>query len=274
MKSSARAASQVRRRSSMNGKSKARIRQTGFEFKSRGGARKGAGRKPKGARAGIPHRSRAEHAASHPVQTTTRLRAGLPSLRRAREFVVLRRAIEAASARPEFRVVHHSIQSNHLHLIVEAKDRAALSLGMRALLVRIARALNRLWARCGSIFADRFHERALRTPTEVRNSLVYVLQNARKHGVFAHGPDPYSSGPWFDGWDADVRFFEAQERQRASIEEVLRRGSRSASAAQSNASGTSAACRGLAGAVTWLLRVGWKRRGLLDPREWPRAAKR
>src|SRR5258707_1456793 len=174
--------------------------QPSFAFKGRGGARPGAGRKPKGARAGIPHRSRAAHAASHPVQATTRLKAGLPSLRHARELVVLRRAIDAASARPEFRVVHHSIQSNHLHLIVEATDRQALSMGMRALFVRIARALNRLWKRAGAVFADRFHERALRTPTEVRNSLVYVLQNARKHGISASGPDAYSSGPWFDGW--------------------------------------------------------------------------
>jgi len=91
-------------------------------------------------------------------------------------------------------------------------------MGMRALLVRIARALNRLWNRSGSIFADRFHERALRTPSEVRNSLVYVLQNARKHGIAAGGPDPYSSGPWFDGWLERPGLSEALERQRERIE--------------------------------------------------------
>ncbi len=291
MKPNARATSQVERRSSMTGKRTARIRQTGFAFDSRGGARKGAGRKPKGPRAGIPHRSRAEHAASHPVQTTTRLRAGLPSLRRAREFVVLRRAIEAASARPEFRVVHHSIQSNHLHLIVEAKNRAALSMGLRALLVRIARALNRLWARCGSIFADRFHERALRTPTEVRNSLVYVLQNARKHGILAQGPDPYSSGPWFDGWSGGVEFRAALEGQRRKIEVHARSlWARITGAAASPArakhpptevAGTAAPGAGLdaegfgAGPNprTWLMRIGWQRKGLLDPEERPQSAR-
>jgi REP element-mobilizing transposase RayT len=247
----------------------ARATQSSFAFKGRGGARKGAGRKPKGPRAGIPHRSRAAHAASHPVQATTRLRAGLPSLRHARELVVVRRAIDAASARPEFRVVHHSIQSNHVHIIVEAADRAALSMGMRALLVRIARGLNRLWGRCGSIFADRFHERELRTPGEVRNSLAYVLQNARKHGIAIRGPDAYSSGPWFDGWREIPGLRDALERQRCRIETrcaevwgVLLAAPERARSPAPRLAATEP--------TTWLLRIGWKRKGLLDPEERPR----
>ncbi|HKO91462.1 MAG TPA: hypothetical protein VJU61_09940, partial [Polyangiaceae bacterium] len=73
------------------------------------------------------------------------------------------------------RIVHYSIQSNHVHLLVEADDRRALTAGLRGLFVRIAGALNRLWQRRGGVFADRFHERELRTPREVRNSLLYVL---------------------------------------------------------------------------------------------------
>jgi len=255
-------------------KNQTRIRQTGFEFKSRGGARKGAGRKPKGAHAGMPHRSRAEHAASHPVQVTTRLKAGLPSLRHGREFVLLRRALEAASAQAQFRVVHHSIQSNHLHMIVEANDRCALSMGVRALLVRIARALNRLWQRVGSIVADRFHERALRTPTEVRNSLVYVLQNSRKHGIHASGPDPYSSGPWFDGWRELPGLAEGLERQRIRIEAgvaevwvLLTRTGAVVARPQPHRSPRSALRPNEP--TTWLLRIGRKRKGLLDVQERP-----
>jgi hypothetical protein len=71
---------------------------------------------------------------------------------------------------------------------------------MQGLLVRVARALNALWNRRGAIFSDRFHARALRTPREVRAALVYVLQNARHHGLRLFGVDPFSSGPWFEGW--------------------------------------------------------------------------
>ncbi|MGH3848285.1 MAG: hypothetical protein ACRDRT_01000, partial [Pseudonocardiaceae bacterium] len=72
---------------------------------------------------------------------------------------------------------------------------------MLGLAVRIARCLNKLWKRVGSVFADRYHARILRTPREVRNALVYTLQNARKHGAWsAPKPDVYSSGAAFDGW--------------------------------------------------------------------------
>ena len=185
----------------------------------------------------LPHDARPEHKARFPMLVTTRLHSGLPSLRHAREAARIRAALAAVNTRqwpedrsdgtrqesgaivrrtgresvspanskriptsPPFQVVHHSIQSNHLHLIVEARDRASVTAGMRGLLVRIARALNRLWKRSGAVFADRFHERELRSPRQVRNALVYVLQNLRKHGIHLAGPDPLSSAAELDGW--------------------------------------------------------------------------
>jgi hypothetical protein len=158
--------------------------------------------------------------------------------------------------------VHYSIQSNHLHLIVESHDRAALTSGMRSLLVRIARALNRLWNRSGRVFADRFHERDLQNPRQVRNALVYVLQNLRKHGICMDGPDPLSSGPEFDGW----RPAKAGNRQNGPLRESRGRGA-------SARPGLEALLR--AGRVdmprptTWLLGVGWQRHGLIDFNECP-----
>src|SRR5688572_10636699 len=100
------------------------------------------------------------------------------------------------------RIVHYSIQTNHLHLIVEADDRRALAKGMQGLLVRIAKNLNkRCWDRKGKVFADRYHSREVKSLREVRNVLVYVLRNAPKHGNHFVGMDEYSSGAWFDGWE-------------------------------------------------------------------------
>jgi REP element-mobilizing transposase RayT len=192
------------------------------------------------------------------VQITTRLREGLGSLRRPEELALIRRALARSRERGAFQVVHHSVQSNHLHLIVEAQDRQALSLGMRGLLVRIARALNRSWRRRSSVFADRFHERALCTPREVRQSLVYVLQNARKHGIGFRGPDPYSSGDRFDGW------VNAEELERDSSASGRQAGTRSAWRALLD--------RSVGAARTWLLSIGWKRCGLIHARESPRPA--
>jgi hypothetical protein len=61
-----------------------------------------------------------------------------------------------------FRLVHTSIQANHLHMIVEASDRGALSRALNGLLVRVAKGLNKLWGRAGKVFSDRYHDNVLR----------------------------------------------------------------------------------------------------------------
>ena len=93
------------------------------------------------------------------------------------------------------RMVHFSVQGNHIHLIVEADDKKCLSRGLQGLNVRIARAVNRALGRKGNVFADRYHARILKTPTEVRNAVRYVLNNLRKHRPETHPwyIDPYSS---------------------------------------------------------------------------------
>ena len=213
------------------------MRQHEMSFRSWGGARRGAGRKPSGERARVSHDARPALAARHPVHVTTRVCAGLPNLRRDAARRAIERAISRAAERLGARLVHYSIQTTHLHFVVEAIDRRALSRAMQALSVRVARALNALWQRVGSVFADRFHARILRTPREVRNVLVYVLHNARHHGIHLVGVDPCSSGAWFDGWRQDI-----------------------------DAAARASPC---ARAASWLLRVGWRRHGLIDVADSP-----
>jgi REP element-mobilizing transposase RayT len=164
-----------------------------------GGARPNAGRKPSGTRAGTPHRPRPTHDERHPVHAT--LRAGLGSLRSQLLFPTLRYAITKAGRRDveRFRIVHFSVQYDHVHLIVEAANKRALSAGMRSLAIRVARHVNRLLMRNGRFWADRWHGRALASPSDVRNTAVYVLANFRKHTrrPIAAGIDPCSSGAWF-----------------------------------------------------------------------------
>src|SRR5262245_24759380 len=91
-----------------------------------GGRREGAGRKKWVAGAkGLPHRRRGFHEGREPVHVTMKVVKGLPSLRRAKVAMAIGGGIRAATVhyartRPGFRVVEFSIQSNHLHLIVEA----------------------------------------------------------------------------------------------------------------------------------------------------------
>ena len=95
--------------------------------------------------------------------------------------------------------------SNHIHLICEAASREALARGLQGLLIRIARGLNRVLDRRGKVFADRYHDRVLKTPAQVRNAIAYVLNNARRHAaqrgrkLHPMWTDPFSSAPVFFG---------------------------------------------------------------------------
>jgi putative transposase len=108
----------------------------------------------------------------------------------------------------EFHVATYSLQHDHVHLICEPENRAALSAGMRRLAIRFALRMNKLFGRKkGKIWGDRYHRHDLKTPREVRNALVYVLMNAKKHGECAREQsflDPFSSAGENDVWE-DVR---------------------------------------------------------------------
>ena len=226
------------------GKRRKKARQLTFDHKRWGGWREGAGRKrSKGS--GVSHATRAPLAARFPVHVTMRIEKGLPSLRRMRTLRLLQTSMRRSCGRAGrigtgFRVVHFSVQTNHVHLLVEATDRLSLSRGIQGLAVRMARGVNRLWDRTGKVFADRYHDRILRTPREVRRAVAYVLQNARKHGVpLPEGAIDYcSSGRWFEGW---------RERVRTEPE-----GTGPVSVAR-----------------TWLLAVGWRRQGRVSVAEVP-----
>jgi len=218
-----------------------------------GGRRRGAGRKRRPG-AGVPHATRARFRRL-PAHVTLRLRSDLPSLRTVAIVRELERSFAAGCARPGFRLAHYSLQGNHAHLIVEATDHAALGRGMKAIGARIARAVNRIAHRSGRVLADRYHLRILPTPREVRGALRYVLLNARRHAAKAGAAlrrgrdvlDPASSARWFDGW----------KRSRASAHDghrILPPESRKCPVARPR---------------TWLLRIGWRRHGLLDPADVP-----
>src|SRR5262249_10036878 len=145
-----------------------------LKFRTRGGKRRGAGCKSSRNRPSVPHRSRPEHQKAHPVHVTLRASRRLPSLRKELVFHELRTSL-GRTARSWFRVVHSSVQADQVHLLVEADDKISLSRGLMGLAIRLARAVNRVVGRNGQVWSDRFHARALRTPRDVRNGIVYVL---------------------------------------------------------------------------------------------------
>jgi len=172
---------------------KPKAKQLGLDLKyrGRGGYRPGAGR-PKKPGAGVPHLRRPALAARHPVHVTARVGDEAARLRSRACFRVVASCIGRGGERDGFRIVHFSVQSNHLHLIVEADDATALARGIQGLSIRIARAVNRVLERRGKVFADRYHAHQLRSPTETANAIAYVLGNRMIHAARrgrAVGPD-------------------------------------------------------------------------------------
>ncbi|MBL8900435.1 MAG: transposase, partial [Planctomycetes bacterium] len=170
-----------------------------FDFRQHGGKRTGAGRKPKNAEPRMPHRQRAMKKRNEPLHVTVRLADGLPSLRRGGALKLVLSALSASSNRHGMRIIHYSIQRDHLHLLVEAEDRECVARGMNALLSPLARALNKLWGRKGKVFPERYHDEVI--STQARNALRYVLKNGKKQGVVLPRLIYLcSSAPVFDGW--------------------------------------------------------------------------
>ena len=146
----------------------------------RGGARAGAGRpRLRSHLRHTEHRARPAHRAAQPVHVT--LRAISRSLRSQQVAPTVLRAVRD-SQRESFRVAHYSLQDNHLHLLVEAERQGvSYCLGCAGSWCAspnesIACSFGR-----GTFWADRWHGRALTSPRQVRNALVYVLNNRAKH---------------------------------------------------------------------------------------------
>jgi len=179
---------------------------------------------------------------------------GLVSLGTKPVVRAVERTFAAGAERSTFRLVEYSLQGNHAHFIVEARDHEALGRGMMAPGSRLALAVNRVMGRpSGRVVAERYHARLLRSPREVHRALRYVLLNVRKHlgkaasrvRAVAVLLDPASSARWFDGWKRELS--PAMQRARAGLSPKPT----------------------VARARSWLLRIGRRRHGLLDPADVP-----
>jgi REP element-mobilizing transposase RayT len=229
-------------------------------WKKRGGKRRGAGRPPKGKRAGSPHKKRPYLHARYPVHVTLRAVAAVGKLRRRCAYQAIREATLTTARREDFRIVQLSIQHNHVHLLVEAEDKAALASGMQGFQISAAKHLNAAISkgkpgprRRGPVFPDRYHAEIITSPTQARHALAYVMCNFRKHQEDRRDPmsswtiDWFSSAVSFPGWEeyGDEAFL---WRGPPTYDPLIVYQPR-----------------------TWLLREGWRKAGTVSCREVPSA---
>jgi REP element-mobilizing transposase RayT len=157
---------------------------------------KGAGRKPISAakRKYIPHRHRSEIPSGKPVHVTIKLNHGVVgTLRNKILFKRIQRAITLAR-RKGIRLVHFTVQKDHIHLMIESENKIQLARSMQSLKISLAKSLLFLTQnKIAKVFKDRYHVHILKTLKEIKNTKLYILGNASKHGVIKDKFDTFSS---------------------------------------------------------------------------------
>jgi REP-associated tyrosine transposase len=238
-------------------RSKTRKQPVQQELFRRGGKRKGAGRKPKGRRAGSLHQARPEIKPYHALHVVMRVVPAVGSLRRRSIYKAMREASIVAALRERVRIVHISIQRTHVHMLVEAGSKQALASGMQGFQISAARNINTLLGvdryrrRRGKVFTDRYHVEVITTPRRAHHALSYVLNNWRKHREDQQGQastwlvDPFSSGILFPDWKELQDKYLMWPLRKTYDPLVVRR------------------------PETWLLREAWKRHGSISARAVP-----
>jgi REP element-mobilizing transposase RayT len=217
-----------------------------------GGKRTGAGR-PNFTNT-VNHMKRPRVRINEPLHLTMRLKDKLPSLRKPTLLKEFKKSIRNAKEFGLF-VLHFAVEENHIHIIVEAKSQKDLANGMRSLGGRFGRIL-RMHAESrngksarkdpGAVFAGRYHIHVLKTPTEMRNALKYVLLNHAKHLKLIDHIDYFSSGPYFSKWKALL----GPKASIMVIEQLETRRKANADAFIDSS---------LSPPQSWLARVGWLR---------------
>ena len=104
----------------------------------------------------------------------------------------LRRAIMRARLQG-MEIIHYSLEHDHVHLYAEARDNGTLAQGMKALGVTLAKRINGYFKSKGSCYKTRYHLRILKSASEVKNVLNYILKNGIKHKRTKNVVDPYNS---------------------------------------------------------------------------------
>jgi REP element-mobilizing transposase RayT len=147
----------------------------------------------------VSRKRRPDFPKRYPLHITLRVRRDVGTLRTDECFAEIQHAFLMGHNRFGMRMVEFSVQPDHIHLVVEADGKKSLTRGIQGLAIRLARAINRALGRRGKVFADRYHGHILKTPTEVRNAVVYVRQNHAKH-LRKRGKMPH---PWdIDGYSS------------------------------------------------------------------------
>lgn len=187
---------------------------------------KGAGR-PALVDKGIRHTTREVIKKKTALHLTIKVRPNKADIKSKAVLKALHHAIKRARLK-KLKIIHYTLEYNHLHLLVETSGNQALHSGMQALGISLSKAINRIKFCSGGVYKHRYHLRVITSLRDYKNVLNYILNNGVKHKRTSSVLDPYNSKVVDQMNSADIKKIITRSpfllKLKASLEEVLDRG--------------------------------------------------
>lgn len=121
-----------------------------------------------------------------PMHLTMKLKADLPSLRRAGPRAAFRVLLAEARSRG-VRTVSFQLMGNHIHWLVMPESAASLRDATRYVFGQLARRLNKMWGRRGKVFVERYFSTIGTSARQIWNTLNYIARNPYAAGIDGPG---------------------------------------------------------------------------------------
>lgn len=141
---------------------------------------------------GIRHVRRLRLKKASSLHLTIKVRENKADIQSKRILKALHHAIKRARLKG-LKVVHYTLEYNHLHLLVESVDNKTLHKGMQSFGITIAKAINKIKRTKGSVYKNRYHLKLISSPRQLRNVLHYIFNNGVKHKRTSSKIDLYNS---------------------------------------------------------------------------------
>ena len=178
---------------------------------TRGGRRPGSGRKRIHS-PGVSHRKRETLTKRTPQHINFNFNCRIQNKQCLK---LLKRSIEKAQ-KLGLKIIHFSLQSNHVHLITEAENNQVLTQGMRALTITFSKGLKK-----GRVQLERYHLHVLKTLKEAKHAIHYVLFNEQKHSKHQWTCiNGYSSVVYLRDGKKLISNFARKNRMRLKVEKI------------------------------------------------------
>jgi REP element-mobilizing transposase RayT len=140
----------------------------------------------------IYHRSRPNIPSKMPVHVTVKTnQKDIGSIRSKILYKEIRQAMKRARY-GGIRIIHFSVQKDHIHMIIEAASSILLGRAMRAMSISLSKRFTEVLGESVKALQNRYHLRLLKSFNQIKNAIFYVLNNGKKH-LIADTIDFYSS---------------------------------------------------------------------------------